>query len=130
MKTLKIDPELAREIKAVNGDGSRETRFAYMKKVEDTRKDLSRAGVDAGENFAECLKEHGRATVAICVAATLDRRHDRLENWGFLWARGVLELWTNRPPSGIERACIRDETRHPTAICAYAGDFIRATAYD
>ena len=64
---------------------------------------------------------------ALVIASTLYQRRERLDNWGLLWARAVLELWTNRGRTFVERACIDDWFYHPTKICEYAGSFIRVT---
>ena len=119
-----IDRELAKEIKAVNGDGSREARFAALRRVQAARKDLSTTDVRA--RFSECLRTHGRAITAICVASTLYTRRERLEGWGLSWAMSVLSEWTNRRPSFIDAAAI-DDGLHPTRICEYAGSLIRVT---
>ena len=54
-------------------------------------------------------------------------RKDRLDGWNWVWASEVLSAL----PRGItlrslERAHI-DDGLHPTAICDYAGPFIRET---
>lgn len=124
---MKLDVVLSKDIKReANGDGSREAKFAFMKRVEAANKALSAPEVACG-GFYAAIKEHGRVPVAICVAATLYNRRERLDRWGFSWATEVLNLWTNRTPSGIDRATIRDEMLHPTSICRYAEEFIRLT---
>ena len=120
---MKIDKELAKEIKALNGDGSRAARFETWRRVEAAKKELS--STDAARKFGECLKKHGRAVVALCVASTLYERRERLDGWGIWWATAVLDIWTNRGPSFRERAAI-DDGLHPTRICEYAGPFMRA----
>lgn len=124
---MKLDSTLAREIKALNGDGTREARFETLRKVRAANKDLSRPEVR--DSFNETLKAHGRAVVALCVASTLHLRRERLDGWGFTWARAVLDLWTNKAPSFIDTARI-DDGLHPTRICEYAGSFIRLTTED
>ena len=121
---MKLDRELTREIKALNGDGTREARFRTLDKVRAAKKDLSTTSVR--DSFGECLKSHGRAVTAVCVAATLHRRKERIDGWGYRWAQEVLNLWTNRPPSFIDIANI-DDGLHPTRICEYAREFIRLT---
>lgn len=124
---MKLDRVLAKDIKReANGDGSREAKFAFMKRMEAANKALSTPEVAYG-GFDAAIKEHGRVPVAICVAATLYNRRERLDKWGFLWAMEVLGLWTNRTSSGINRATIRDDMLHPTKICGYAGGFVRLT---
>ena len=121
---MNLDKTLAREIKALNGDGTREARFETIRKVRAANKDLSRPEVR--DSFNEAIKAHGRAVVALCVASTLHLRRERLDGWGFAWARAVLDLWTNKVPSFIDAAAIADGL-HPTRICEYAGEFIRLT---
>ena len=121
---MKLDRTLAREIKALNGDGTREARFDTLRKVRAANKDLSRPEVR--DSFNDCLKAHGRAITALCVASTLYRRRERLDGWGLLWARAVLDLWTNKTPPSVDAATI-DDGLHPTRICEYAGQFIRLT---
>lgn len=122
---MKTDRELLKEVKMLAGDGSREAKFALLRRIDAARKDLSTP--KARETFNVCLSKHGRAVVAVCVAATLDARKDRLDGWNWVWAYEVLSAL----PRGItlrnlERAHI-DDGLHPTAICDYAGPFIRAT---
>lgn len=76
--------------------------------------------------YNEAFRIYGRIPVAICIAATLYQRRERLDYWNFAWATEILDLWTNRTPHGIEDACINDGI-HPTRICEYAGDFIKLT---
>ena len=121
---MKLDSTLVREIKALNGDGTREARFETLRKVRAANKDLSRPEVRG--SFNETLNAHGRAVVALCVASTLYLRRERLDGWGLLWALTVLDLWTNRGPQFIDMAII-DDCLHPTRICEYAGSFIRLT---
>ena len=121
-----LDMTLAREIKAANGDGRREAKFMLLHKVDAAAKDMSTPEIV--ERFNEMLIEHGRAVVAICVAATLWIRRERLDDWHIQWAMEVLELWTTKPKSetGISRAYIDDKV-HPTRICEYAASFINCT---
>ena len=127
---MKLDDTFAREVKkTANGDGSREARFTFMKQVEAARKALSSPEVARG-GYDAAIKEYGRVPVAICTASTLYKRKERLDGWGLWWAQTVLALWTNRPPSGIDRAAIQDDTLHPTRICDYAAGFIRLTTME
>ena len=112
---MKLDRTLANEIKKqANGDGSREAKFAFIRKVRDASKMMSSPDVMNGK-FDEALKVYGRV-----------RRHHRLDNWRFDWAVAVLDLWTNRTAHGVEDAYI-DDGIHPTRICEYARNFIRLT---
>lgn len=124
---MKADIELKREIKRANGDGSRDAKFELIHRVKAACAAMSTTKV-AGE-FDEILREHGRVPVALCVAATIYARRDRLDYWCFRWAREVLDEWSTRPPSYVEIADI-DDGLHPTRICEYAGEFIRMTSED
>lgn len=123
---MKLDSTLARDIKKqANGDGSREAKFAFIKKVREASEMMSTPEVQRGK-FDEAMKAYGRVAVAVCVAATLYQRRERLDFWKFDWATEVLSLWTNKTAHGVEDACIMDGI-HPTRICEYAGSFIRLT---
>ena len=121
---MMIDKSLVREIKVLNGDGSREARFASWRHIEAAKKELSSTA--APVRFSDCLKKYGRGVVALCVASTLYEKRERLDNWGLRWSTCVLDLWTNRGPTFRERAVIEDGL-HPTRICDYAGEFIKLT---
>ncbi len=121
-----LDRTLAREIRAANGDGSREAKFSLLRKVEQAAQDFSTP--DVIRIFDSLLVKHGRAVTAICVAATLWMRRERLDGWQLRWARQVLDLWTTKPKTetGVGRAYI-DDKLHPTRICEYAASFINLT---
>lgn len=121
---MKLDSTLVREIREAVGDGSRAAKFRLLRRVSDACVDLSRA--DIRSTFNQVLREHGRVPVVICVAATLEARRERLDNWGMAWAREVLSLLPGWTPGNRERAHIEDGI-HPTAICDYARDLIEFT---
>ena len=121
---MKLDSTFAKEVKALNGDGSREARFAALRRIEAARKDLS--SPEVREGFGDSLRLHGRAITAVCVAATLYSRRERIDRWGLGWALAGLDLWTNKGRTFIDRANI-DDGLHPTRICEYAGELIRLT---
>ena len=122
---VKLDSTLAREIrKTANGDGTRDARFQFLRSAENAAREMSTPEVM--DTFDDALRKYGRATVAVCVAATIERRQDRLEMWSVRWAQQVMNLWTNRPPSGSSRVLI-DDGLHPCRIEDYAGGFIKAT---
>lgn len=122
---MKLEKDFAREVKKLaNGDGSRELKFDFLKKVREARKALSTAEVAKGK-LAEVIKEYGRVPVAVCLAVTIWERRDRLSQGVTAWAGEVLALWTNRP-ADILSAYI-DDGLHPTRIEEYAGSFIRLT---
>ena len=85
---MKLDRTLFKEVKALAGNGSREAKFALLRRIDAARTDLSTP--KARENFNACLSKHGRAVVAVCVAATLDARKD---------------VWTAGTGSGRMRSC-------------------------
>jgi hypothetical protein len=123
---MALDRTLVKEIKAANGDGSREAKFTLLRKIDAAAKDMSTPEIR--ERFSEMLVRHGRAVTAICIAATLWIRRERLDDWQIPWAMEVLEHWTTKPKSetGISRAYIDDQI-HPTHICEYAASFIKCT---
>lgn len=122
---MRLDRTLVREIRAANGDGSREAKFELLHKIDEARKEFSTPEIVT--TFAEISRRHGRAVTAICVAATLWARRDRLDGWQLKWAELVLELWTTKPSlSHSDRAAI-DDGVHPTRICEYAASFINGT---
>lgn len=126
MKTL--DRTLVKEIKAANGDGGHDAKFALLHKIHKAVKDMSTP--DIAVRFDEMLVKHGRAVTAICTAATLWMRKERLElsGWELMWATKVLELWTTKPKSetGVGHANI-DDRLHPTRILEYAASFMECT---
>ena len=122
---MKLDRTFAKEIvKTANGDGTREARFVFLRSAKSAAKELSTPTV--AKVFNEAVKTYGRATVAVCVAATVMERQNRLERSTVLWAQEVMRLWTNCP---YDRGCvaIRDGL-HPTRIEEYAGPLIRITS--
>lgn len=121
---MKLDRTFTREIsKVANGDGSREAKFAFLPKVREANKVLSTP--DVMHTYDDCIKRFGRVPVAICTAATIVSRCDRLNDSSVRWAREVLKLWTNRP---TDLCCAHiDDKLHPTRIEQYAGSFIRVT---
>lgn len=77
---MKLDSELAREIKKqANGDGSREAKFAFIKEVRGASKMMSTPEVVRSRKFDEAMRTYGRVVVAVCVAATLYQRRERLD---------------------------------------------------
>ena len=121
---MTLDRNFARQLKAeANGDGSREAKFVFKHKVEEVRKVLSTP--DVMTNFSDSFKLHGRVPVAICLAATLIERQDRVNRSSYDWAQEVMKLYKNAP-SDKTFACI-DDNLNPSRIEEYAGSFIRVT---
>ena len=124
---MKLDQTFARDIKKqANGDGSRDAKFAFKRKVEEVARTLSTTNVP--EIFDGCLRKYGRVPVAICVAETIIERRDRLDLSSVEWALEVLKLYTNAPRDKMY-ACINDGL-HPTTIEDYAGSLIRVTTLE
>lgn len=121
---MKIDRTLANEIEKKNGDGSREDRFAFLREIIAVKTDCSTP--DVRYRFADCFGRHSRAAIAVCVAATVLDRRDRLDRSTVDWGEAIMRLWTNRTPS-TDRIIIEDNL-HPTRIEEYAGEFIRLTS--
>lgn len=122
---MRLDRTFVREVKALCGDGSRDAKFAMLRRIDAARKDLSTTEIRRTIN--DCIRKHGRAVVCVCVAATLDARKERLDRWGWRWAHEVLSILPHSiTPGNLQRAHI-DDGIHPTAICAYAESLIRVT---
>ena len=120
---MKIDSLLAREIKKANGDGTRATRFPFLNEVRAVIHECSTP--DVFTVFPECFHHYSRASIAVAVALTIDRRRDRLNSAPVRWADEVLRLWTNHPPRMDGMSF--DDNLHPCRIEEYAGEFIRLT---
>lgn len=121
---MKLDRTLVSDIKKqANGDGSREAKFAFLRRVRAAKKALSTPKVQTVYDMA--FQEFGRVPVAICTAVTILERQDRLNGYAVRWAREVLKHWTNRPRDIL--VAYIDDGLHPTRIEEYAGDFIRLT---
>lgn len=121
---MKLDRTFIKEIvKTANGDGSREARFTFLGTAREAAKELST--IKAPQIFNSVIRKYGRATVAVCVAATILQHQDRLELNTCQWAREVIKLWQNRT-NDIGRVAFNDGL-HPTRIEEYAGAFIRLT---
>lgn len=120
---MKLDTTFIREIKAANGDGSREARFKFLATARVAASALSTPAVMT--TFNDAVREHGRVAVAACVAATVLDRCDRLDPATVDWAKEVMHLWTNRT-ADLHGVTINDNL-HPTRIEEYAGGFIRLT---
>ena len=121
---MKLDRTFIQEIKKdANSDGSREARFAFLKKADAAAKKLSTPNVM--RSFDDILREHGRVAVGLCVAVTVWERRDRLDRRTVLWAMETLKRWTNRP-GDILRLYIHDNL-HPSRIEEYAGSLIKLT---
>lgn len=122
---MKLDTTFAREIKKVaNGDGSDEHMRTFRKTLRMVKAELSCVGVR--ERYNECVKKYGRVPVAICTAATVVDRQDRLESKSITWALEVLKHWTNRPNTTLYFAVIEDGL-HPTRIEEYAAPLMQVT---
>lgn len=121
---MKLDRTFAREVSKIsNGDGSREAKFAFKKTVEEVKRALSTPEVR--EKFTDCIKQYGRVPVAICTAATIITRRDRLERVSYCWAIEVMKLYTNA--TADKGFAIIEDGLHPTRIEEYAGSFIKLT---
>ena len=120
---MKLDTSFARDLKKINGDGTRDAKFAFLRPAQNAAKEMSNPAVI--NNFGSIVKMYGRTTVAICTAATALERADRLNPETVEWAREVIALWTNRP-ADLGTVLIADGL-HPTRIEQYAGALINAT---
>ncbi len=123
---MKLDWTLAKEIKALGGDGSRGAKFELLRRIDAARSDLSTPQVMT--NFDDCVMKHGRAIVAVCVAATLNAWHDFIGDWKIYWIDGVLNgLPSCITQQNLKRAVI-DDGLHFSRVCEYARSFILATS--
>lgn len=124
---MKLDRTFVREIKkTANGDGSRETRFAFLTLAKEACKKLSTPGVM--RKFDNILREYGRVAVGLCIAVTVRERRDRLESRTVRWALEVLKLWTNKPR---DICCLYiNDNLNSTRIETYAGSLINLTIED
>lgn len=121
---MKLDRTFEKEIKeTANGDGSKEAKFAFLRRARDAKNRLS--SHEVMREFDSILREFGRATVGVCVAVTIMERKAALQSSAVRWAEEVLKLWTNRPDS-IRTLYIADNL-HPSRIQEYAGALIRFT---
>ncbi len=120
---MKLDKSFENDIKKLNGNGSREAKFENLKVVRAAAKELSTP--DVIRDFGKILRKYGRAPVAVCVAATLICRWNRISDSSLQWAQEVLKLWINRPTT-VEQFIIRDNL-HPTKIEEYAKALIKFT---
>ena len=119
---MALDRALAREIKRVAPQRKdREEYFAFAKKVKAAKADMSI--IEIRDRFNELQAKHGRPVTAIVVAATLWMRRERLDRWKLKWAMEVLDCWPHTP--GLRDDAAIDDGIHPTALCDYAGEFIR-----
>ena len=119
-----IDSTLKREVRALYGKGDRPAKFATLAKLRAAKADLSTPRVMT--DFDKCMSKHGRAVVAVCVAATLVQRGDRLDYWRNDWVRRILELLPFLTTENLRSLYINDNL-HPTRICEYAGSLIKYT---
>lgn len=123
-KTVKLDKCFEREVIKINGNGGREDMFSFLNPAKAAAKELSTPNV--ADIYRECIKKYGRVTVAICTAATILDRCDRLDFSTVLWANKVLQLWNNRP---YDLSCIViNDGLHPSRIEEYAQRLIKITS--
>uniref|UniRef100_A0AAU8B502 Nucleocapsid protein n=1 Tax=Dulem virus 34 TaxID=3145752 RepID=A0AAU8B502_9CAUD len=121
---MKLDKTFSRELLQINGDGSREAKFAFLSPAKAAARELSTPAV--ASIFPDVVRKYGRTAVAVCLASTILQRQDRLLSSTVQWAREVMRLWTNRPNN---TGCVSiDDGLHPTRIEEYAGSFIRLTS--
>lgn len=86
---MRLDRELQKEIRALYGDGGQAARLDALARVYQARDALSR--LEVRRTFPDALRAHGRAAVAVCVAAT----HGPAGNaWTAGGAPGPGSCWT------------------------------------
>lgn len=121
---MKLDRTFIAELKKVNGNGTREAKFKFLTSAREAAKNLSTTQIF--DVFDDVLREYGRATVGVCVAATILDRENRVEPKTVRWAQEVMKLWTNKTPGNIDSVVIHD-CLHPCKIEWYAESLIRYT---
>ena len=121
---MKLDRTFSKELSRVNGDGSRQAKFSFLNPAREAAGKLST--INVFDVFNDIVREYGRATVGVCVAATILNRQDRLEPDSICWAKEVMKHWTNKVQNNVDSVVIRDGL-HPTKIEQYASSFIRCT---
>ncbi len=121
---MKLDRTFSKELLRANGDGSRQAKFAFLNPTQEAAEKLSTTHVF--DVFNNVLREYGRTTVGVCVAATILERQNRVEPKTVRWAQEVMKLWTNKSRSNIDSVIIQDGL-HPCKIEQYADSFIRCT---
>ena len=122
---MKLDMELAKDLKRANGDGTRSTRFGFLRKVEDAAQMMRCTA--APQLLPDAIKTYGREAVACALAASIMERQNRLNHRTVEWATAVLDIWTNH---GSLDGCTIADNLHPSKIewPEYAGKFIRLTS--
>lgn len=125
---MRLDRNFERESKKTfNGDCSREYKAQMISLASIAAREMSSTAI--ARTFDTYLKRYGRSIIALCVAATVIDRADRLSPVTVDWAHNVMHLWTNRGPTSTARLIIRDGL-HPTKIESYAGNLIKYTMED
>ena len=121
---MTLEKSFAREIQAVNGNGSREARVAFLNRAREAARAMSSPEIMG--RFDEFVHRFGRDVVGICVAATICcDREGRIPRRMVDWAKAVMSLWTNRP--GNPSSVLILDNLHPCRIGEYAGTLIRET---
>lgn len=124
---MQLETTFQKEInKIANGDGGINHRRAFRQTLRAVNAELSSPRVM--DQYGACISKYGRVPVAICTAVTILSRQDRLYDTTVMWARKVLELWTNKYPN--LDSLIIDDGLHSTRIEEYARELILLTTED
>ena len=120
---MKIDKTLAAEIRKLNAHGERVAKAAFAQMMRGAVADFSNFNVMT--DFGCIMSKHGRAITALCVAATIKTRADRLNSSTVDWAEAVLACFED-----TERAVrlgTYENGLHPSRIEEYAKSLIKYT---
>ena len=122
--TFIADRGLKREIKEFLGSGTTQAERATANmKINAAARDMGSISRYDEDPLAPHIKKHGRAAVALCIAATIEDMHERIGNWEYRWAMDVLKAWTWR--GGNRRGVIHTQG-NPTLHEIWMRPFIEA----
>lgn len=120
---MKIDRTLSTEIRGLNSHGERSAKAAFAQMMRGAVADLSNPNIMT--EFGDILSKHGRAVTALCVAATIKSRADRLSRAAVDWAEAVLACFEDADRA--VRLGAYEDNLHPSRIETYAGSLIKYT---
>ena len=100
---MKLDADFVREFKkTMNGDGSKEYKFALIDEIEQTSAILAHR-----YEWNAAFAIHGRVLVACCVASTICESPNDYTDTQIEWANDVMRRWTNRCERSVSSAIVR-----------------------
>lgn len=120
---MKLEKDFRRQIQKAVGSGDREAKFELLGAVRKAARDMSTPKIPY--EFNEAVRKHGRAIVALSVAATITERSKYIKREYVEWAGQVMQMWTTKP-NVLYDVCIKDDL-HPSRIEEYARLLITST---